>query len=309
MSRALKNYAAVLDAIHHFEREDGHWLAGIVDAAVPVLGFGSGAIACAVNLDAAGTCVSRTIRSSGVRGSVRQRWLGDRRWQACLAPTPPATTLRRIAAGTADDPTLTAELRRGRDALVLRGTAANGRGGVAIVAPSSSRIRLSGRRQRTLDRIAAELAAAYRLRATLSGRDPFAVAADVLSLIEGGHQVSEPDAARDGAVVRPGSPADAAEVWLALLAGHWRAVDHRDHDGKRLVLVVANSAGAQAPLALAAQEREVLVKTAAGYPLKEVAYELGVGASTVSALLRSALRKFRLASPSEAVRLFSTTGV
>jgi DNA-binding CsgD family transcriptional regulator len=96
-------------------------------------------------------------------------------------------------------------------------------------------------------------------------------------------------------------------VWLALLAGHWCAVDHRDRDGKRLVLVVANAA--DAPLALAAQEREVLVKTAAGYPLKEVAYELGVGASTVSALLRSALRKFRLASPSEAVRLFSSPGV
>ena len=71
------------------------------------------------------------------------------------------------------------------------------------------------------------------------------------------------------------------------------------------MLVVANSAAANAPLALAAHEREVLVKTAAGYPLKQVAYDLGLGASTVSALLRSALRKCRLASPSEAVRLFS----
>ena len=299
----LKSYAAILEAIHHFERRDGHWLAGIADAAVPVLGRGAGAIACAVSLDAAGRCVSRTIRSSGVRGSVLQRWLEDRRWQACLAATPPATTLRRIAAGTAHDPMLAAGLQRGRDALVLRGTAAGGREGVVIVAPSSSRIRLSGRRQRTLDRIGSELAAAYRLRATLSGRDPFVVAADVLS--------SQPAAKGSpvGAVVRPGSAADAAEVWRALLAGHWCAVDHRDRDGKRLVLVVANVADANAPLALAAQEREVLVKTAAGYPLKEVAYELGVGASTVSALLRSALRKFRLASPSEAVRLFSAMGV
>jgi len=144
----------------------------------------------------------------------------------------------------------------------------------------------------------------------LSGRDPFVVAASVLSSAEGGRRPAPgADGSPVSAVVRSGSPADAAEVWRALLAGHWCAVDHRDRDGKRLVLVVANLVDANAPLALAAHEREVLVKTAAGYPLKEVAYELGLGSSTVSALLRSALRKFRLASSSEAVRLFSAKGV
>ena len=312
MPRPLKNYAAVVEAIHHFDREDGHWLAGIAAAAAPVLGFGSGAIACAVNLDAAGRRVSRTLRSSGVSHSLLRRWRTAALWQACLAPAPPATTLRRIAAAIAGEPMFAAELRQARDALVLRGTAETGRDGIVIVAPSPSRIRLSGRRQRTLDRIGAELAAAYRLRTTLCGRDPFVVAAGMLSSAEGGRR---PPTATHGsqvsslAMVRPGSAADAAEVWRALLAGQWRAVDHRDRDGQRLVLVVANIIDGNAPLALAPHEREVLVKTAAGFPLKEVAYELGLGASTVSALLRSALRKFRLASSSEAVRLFSGTGV
>ncbi len=302
------DYLPILQAVHRLDCSEGRWLASIAKAAAPALGFGAGAIACVLGLDGEGRCVLRAIRSHGVRSGLlaglfqttaRQRHPerqprpgstpgGDGpRWRALFGPTPPATTLRRIAAATPGDRTLVTELRGREDALILRGTTASGDGGVAIVAPSPTAIRLSGRRQQALDRVATQLATADRLRTSLAGRDPFAATMGLRR-----HDV-----------------AAAAEVWTGLLAGRWSAVAHCDQDGRRLVLAVANGDADGSLLALATHERDVLAWASAGYSLKHAASELGLGASTASELLRSALRKLRLTSLSEAVRLFSAAAV
>jgi DNA-binding CsgD family transcriptional regulator len=73
-----------------------------------------------------------------------------------------------------------------------------------------------------------------------------------------------------------------------------------------LLLAVATPRTGAAAFELGPDERAVLLRTAARHPLKRVASELDLGMSTASALLRSALRKLRLDSPSEAIRIFST---
>jgi DNA-binding CsgD family transcriptional regulator len=304
---------ALREAILRFDPDDGRWLGRIVRCAAAALGCGQGAIACQVSAAEDGRCVLHTFRSSGVPRRMIPRWLataavrsageaaratvGDDDRRALLVPTPPATTLGRIAARTGGGASL---LRGERDALVIRGTTPDGRRGVLLVAFHPKAIRLSGRRQCMLDRLGAELATACRLRATLSGRDPFALAATALSPL--GQTLER----RSVPVVgRRATPQAAAELWLELLGGRWCAIDHRDRDGKRWLLAVAKPPDGAAPFELGPDEREVLLRTAARQPLKRIASELGLGASTVSALLRSALRKLRLASPSEAIRIFS----
>jgi DNA-binding CsgD family transcriptional regulator len=95
----------------------------------------------------------------------------------------------------------------------------------------------------------------------------------------------------------------ATEIWRALLAGRWAVVDHCDHEGKRFLLAVANAPKDVEGSSLTAREVQILAHVALRHSLKLVSYELGLSHSTVSGQLQSALRKLRLSSVAEAVRL------
>jgi DNA-binding CsgD family transcriptional regulator len=97
----------------------------------------------------------------------------------------------------------------------------------------------------------------------------------------------------------------ALEIWRALVSGRWSIVEHCDTDGKRLILARRNQASVPQPAALNANERLVALYTSWGHSNKLIAYELGLSASTVSSLLRSALRKLGLSSRSELLRVFA----
>lgn len=98
--------------------------------------------------------------------------------------------------------------------------------------------------------------------------------------------------------------ADAAvEVWRALVAGRWSVVDHCDRGGKRYLLAVANPPKDLESSLLTAREVQILSRVALRHSLKVVSYELGLSHSTVSGQLQSALRKLRLGSVAEAVRV------
>jgi DNA-binding CsgD family transcriptional regulator len=314
--------ALLLAAIHHVDADRERWLAQIVVRATPLVGFGAGVIGCEVSARPDGRRALHLMGSRGGRRGRIPRWLAEaaassarNSWEAIAVPSPPATTLRRLAAGLPRGGLLAPEVRGGRDALAIRGTTPDGGTGVLLLAPSRRPIRLSGRRQRMLDRIGVQLATAYQVRSMLSGRDPFALAATVLSSVGRRAVGRSPGAggrspAREPRGVqvagRKGTPEAAAQIWFALLAGQWSAVDHRERDGRRLLLAVATPPAAAAALELGPDERAVLLRIAARQPLKRVASELELGMSTASALLRSALRKLRLDSPSEAIRIFST---
>jgi DNA-binding CsgD family transcriptional regulator len=95
----------------------------------------------------------------------------------------------------------------------------------------------------------------------------------------------------------------AVDVWRALVAGRWSVVDHCDRGGKRFLLAVANSRKDSDSSSLTAREVQILARVALRHSLKLVSYELGLSHSTVSGQLQSALRKLRLGSVAEAVRV------
>lgn len=95
----------------------------------------------------------------------------------------------------------------------------------------------------------------------------------------------------------------AIQVWQALVAGRWSVVDHCDREGKRYLLVVANPPKDRESSSLTAREVQILARVALRHSLKVVSYELGLSHSTVSGQLQSALRKLRLGSVAEAVRV------
>ena len=101
-------------------------------------------------------------------------------------------------------------------------------------------------------------------------------------------------------------PEGAANVWRGLIHGHWTIIDHCDREGRRFLLAVEGPCKAGQSSSLTPREARILARIALRQSLKLVSYELGVSHSTASGLLQSALRKLRLSSVAEAVRLFSS---
>jgi DNA-binding CsgD family transcriptional regulator len=321
---------------------------GIVDAAAPVIGYGFGAVGYVVQFEPASERHSmRSLRSHSMSQDMLDQWIqsagGKRRGDGgrpgrmysgvrnnFFVPAPRASTLRNPSDGTATGKRISRQLTQVRnvvsDAIGIRGTAPDGRSGMLLTAASQKEILLSARSREILSRIGSHLATAYRLRASLEGRDVFSAAAAVLSARGQLLHVSENHVGEDGqrrsksasaecegagarvlrarSIGRLGDHEQAVGIWRALLAGRWTVVDHRDRDGKRFLLAVANTPREQGLLSLSARERQILSRVTLAHPLKLVAYELGLSPSTVSGHVKSAVRKLGLRNVSEAVRLF-----
>ena len=166
-------------------------------------------------------------------------------------------------------------------------------------------------------RVAAHLAAAYRLRRRLSspaeppdavlspsGRlehaEPHARDAESReSLTEGARRIE-----RARGSLRRRQPHEAVDVWRALVAGRWSLIDHFDHDGRRFLLARRNDPFAAVAASLSTREREVLAHAALGHSNKFIAYELGVSASSVAMHLSRAARKLRVHSRVELIAAY-----
>jgi DNA-binding NarL/FixJ family response regulator len=96
---------------------------------------------------------------------------------------------------------------------------------------------------------------------------------------------------------------DALTVWQGLIEGRWSLVETIESDGRRYLVARRNDPYVPDPRALSPRERQVVAYVVCGHPLKLIAYELGLGPSTVAAHLRSAMRKLRARSRAELVQL------
>jgi DNA-binding CsgD family transcriptional regulator len=108
--------------------------------------------------------------------------------------------------------------------------------------------------------------------------------------------------------IRREQPERALELWHALISGRWSIIDHVDTDGKRFIVARRNDVSLEHPTALQRNERLVVLYAAWGHSNKLIAYELGLAPSTISVLLRTALRKLRLRTRADLLRLFSGAG-
>jgi DNA-binding CsgD family transcriptional regulator len=112
------------------------------------------------------------------------------------------------------------------------------------------------------------------------------------------------DAIRDR-IALPRRPANVAvAAWRSLVDGRSSLVDHFDHAGRRFLFVRPNRPSSRASGRLTEREREVVAYLLAGHANKVIAYELGLPESTISSVLRSAARKLGARSRLELVRLF-----
>lgn len=107
--------------------------------------------------------------------------------------------------------------------------------------------------------------------------------------------------------LRDAEPDHAMSLWTALADGRWSLADRLDSDGRHFVVAYRNDLGAPGPSELTARERDVVAWASGGASLKEIAYALGVGLSTVAGQLASAMRKLRVTSRGELATLWTAT--
>jgi DNA-binding CsgD family transcriptional regulator len=199
------------------------------------------------------------------------------------------------------------------DAMVVNATDPS-RFGIMFIAPGERRRGWSPRDLHRWQRLAAHVAAAYRLcrlRPHLPGAGSPPIPEAILrpdGRVEHAEGPARDESARAalrrGALARDRARgrlrrkhADAAlELWEALLAGRWSLIDQFDSDGRRYVLAHRNDPAAPDVRSLTLRERQVVGYAAAGHPNKVIAYELGLSLSTVAGHLARARTKLSLPS-------------
>jgi DNA-binding CsgD family transcriptional regulator len=185
--------------------------------------------------------------------------------------------------------------------------------GCGLVAPLRRRRRFSRRETYTWPRIAAHLAAAFRVRRQLSEAPTAARGVPEAILrpdgkVEHAEEPAKLESARvalrravlsfDRArgTLRRRDPEEALALWQALVSGRWSLIEHFDSDGRRFVVAHRNDADVPDMRGLTLRERQALAHAALGHANKVIAYELGLSPSTVAGHLAGARRKLELAS-------------
>jgi DNA-binding CsgD family transcriptional regulator len=188
----------------------------------------------------------------------------------------------------------------GRDLEPLLLIASDGCGsGWLIGAAAPHGLRLSQAQRERWRRVAAQVAAAGRLRSALANASPAigcAAQAEGLTARLRAAVVAElcsgAGAAEHEAQLETAEPGAA---WSALAAGTLSLVDLFVIDGRCVVVARRNAGDSADPRALTLRERDVAERVARGRSGKEIAYELGLRTPTVSQLLHNAVRKLRVA--------------
>jgi DNA-binding CsgD family transcriptional regulator len=159
-------------------------------------------------------------------------------------------------------------------------------------------------------RVSAHVAAALRLRRRLDGANlratPDQYADAIVSrrgAIEHLRHLSGLEASRAalaGAAraierakgrLRTTDPGQALVSWKALVRARWSLIDQFETGGRRYLLACSNDPASHGPDLLTVRERQVAAHVVLGHSNKEIAYELGLSASTVRVHLARAAQK------------------
>lgn len=178
---------------------------------------------------------------------------------------------------------------------------------------------LSKGERRLLRKLAPHLAISYRLWNRHAGLDSLSAAPVEAILspagkIEHAESVAKHREARAALVessklrdwarsyARRREPERAVSAWRGLSAARWSFVDAIENDGKRYVLARENLPDHSAQLTLSTREAQVAALARLGRSNKEIAYELGLSASTVRVLMARATRKLGVRTRSELIK-------
>ena len=331
----MADLVSVIEAAYRAEGPDRAWVAGLVEAARPLLDRGSGVFGGLYDATDVTRFRMRAMAGSGVvmEGWARLLGVAARR----VAPSNIRAVFRETTCGTLSDTIGEQFLRENsfarqvarfgiRDSLGINGADPSGRG-VILCVPQAQ---IGGIEPGTADiwsRIAAHLVAGLRLRLEAARlRDEFPRSLDRLDRAEA---ILDPDgrlqhavgdatteesrtALRSAAValdrargsLRRTDPDGAIANWTALVDGRWTIVDHFDRDGRRFVIAERNEPVAPACDILTRRERQIVGYVAMGYANKLIAYHLGLAVSTIASHVSSASTRLGAASRVDLIRRF-----
>lgn len=327
-----RDYVSVVETAYSLEGDTEAWLGEVARVAGPLIDAGLGFTAYGFDYD----------ESRGFAPSTKPVGVGPEGWFEAVSAMweafppelgrqafftgNPVTTLSALV-GPRGLATLDPALKKNchplgiRDFLGIRGINPR-KSGIIVLASLRRKTRAAPRTVWLWNRIAAHWAAALRARETLASANSDVVATSDAVLSPGGEVLHAERTARANpsrraltaaalAVERSRSsmrrvdPEGALDIWKGLVDGKWSILDHHDHDGRRFLLALRNDAKLTDPRALSRNERQVAVYAALGHSGKLIAYELGLAPQTVADHLRSAMRKLRVRSRSQLIRLFS----
>ncbi|HEV8548091.1 MAG TPA: LuxR C-terminal-related transcriptional regulator [Polyangiaceae bacterium] len=321
------DYLAVVEAAYAVDQPVDVWLKMIAEAAAPTLNAGLGVITMryrihehGMDADVAGTApwTPDKLAPMTEQANAACALHPSLKHQLYLAG-PPVAFAKGQTAGL--DATANAALDSVyqaigmRDALGIRGIDPSGHG-IVLAVPLRENGRITGRRRRTLSRLATHLAAAVRLRLSrpvpLDQSDAVFETNGACVHVSPELEASTPLPALTqgverlvrGRKFRRADPDQAVELWTSLIAGHFSVFETLDTDGKRFLVARRNAPSVTDPRALSDVERRVACYASWGHSQKLIAYELGLTAPTVSHHLKQALRKLGLKHRGELVAVF-----
>ncbi len=321
-----RDYLTIIEAAYAQVESDREWFQGIADAARPVIDAGMGV--CVYSYDASDP--SRLKLDNFADSGSPEGWREAAQQAVMMLPPeavkvfyggdPPAALLSTLQRKIPLPPAGTQRLAEFgmHDAIGIRGHDPSGHG-LLLTATGLGPMRLAPKAKAALDRVAAHLASAWRLRRAAPGA---ARPEDAEAILEPSGKVAhatEPlrnkrslaplvealERRASMTSTRKLDPESALELWRALVAGRWSLIEHEERGGRRYILACKNGPEVAAPQALSPLERAAIAYASWGHSNKLIAYELGIAPSTVSRLLSTALRKLGLRSPAELTRFFN----
>lgn len=325
----------LVEAAYDLESDDREWLANLVQHAAPGLDVGRGLVA--FYFDASDTQHIRVWHPTDVgdttipmkmrlgRDIILGRHSDAASWIACGPSTVGSLTgvLRQVGALERFQPWIT--LSGHGDYLGVRACDVQMRGvalGVCYPKPFTA----PAATVRRWSRIAAHIAAAYRLRRALRVADLDPLIDDGEAVLSGDGRVhhaegsaSNPEAREelrravadlDRARMRDQrkDAEEALALWRGLVDGTWSLVERFESDGRRYLIARRNEPGVLDPRGLSLREKQVVSFAALGHSTKLIAYELGLRPSTVSTHMQSAMQKLGVSTQVDLVRQLTDLG-
>jgi DNA-binding CsgD family transcriptional regulator len=191
---------------------------------------------------------------------------------------------------------------------------------LTLVAPSPTRVTATRQQSRRWQRLAAHLGTGLRLKRRLAAEalSPELVLSPKGRLLHVESGVVPTHSAlleratagvlateRARGRLRREAPDEALSLWQGLVAGRWSLADRVESDGKRFVVAFRNELELERPHDITQREAAVARWAAGGAGLKEVAYALGIGVSSVHEALTRAMRKLKVKDRAELAAMWT----
>jgi DNA-binding CsgD family transcriptional regulator len=318
------------EAAYDLEIGDEEWLPTVMKKGLPVLDHGLGVAGMVYALPPEGgpfQLIDIHVASGPADFPERHR--------RALATTPPEVLRQQWRPGGASTASVegkdhpeqlahyTSHVDYCKDLLFL--TAVDCRGaGVAVVAPLAEVTPFGGHAAERWQMLAAHVDSGHRLRRGLLSDEGEPPKGDlphdaeavldangfrITDAIGSAQESTSTEKLREAAVavdrargsMRVTDPEQALATWKALVQGRWSMVDWFDTDGRRFVLALPNAPHVSDPRGLNGREGQVVTYAVLGQTNKLIAYRLGLSASRVSMLLRSAMRKLNVETRTQLV--------